>query len=60
MCVRILKYPSRKTHAPLYIVACALSGCTVYSLGYLINGMIFGTKFIKYTACILILSKDIV
>ena len=43
-CVYSLSYPACEAHAPYYIVICGLSGSTIFSPHYLINGTTFGKK----------------
>jgi len=44
VCVCRHNYPACNAHASYYFVICGLSGCTIFSPHFLINGTIFGKK----------------
>ena len=55
MCVCSLSYPACNAHAPSCIAICGLSDSTIFFPHYLINGEIFGKKFIEREMFVLIL-----
>ena len=52
VCVCSLPYLVCNVRALYYIVICGLTGCTMFSSYYLINGIIFGKRFIEHKMCV--------